>query len=259
MNNTKIKSVHARQIMDAKFRPVTEADVILECGVMGRGAAPTGTSVGSREAFVLRDNDMGKFCGLSVFKAVENINNIIGPALIGMDVTEQEAIDRLMIDLDGTPQKSRLGGNAVYSVSIACMQAAARAANMSFYQYLAGKPLKTLPLPTSNSITGGKYPGRTVCFQEFTFCPYKASCITEAMEIITLVHEEIGRVITRRQHGRSAQRGMPGAGLRILRIRKKSWIQSVKRLKYAAIPTKSPMCWILPQIRCTILEQIHIT
>jgi enolase len=139
-NGTRIRSVHARQVMDCKFRPVVEVDVVLQNGTIGRGAAPTGTSVGKHEAYVLRDNDPACFCGLSVFRAVDNVNRIIAPAIVGMDVLDQEAIDMLMIEMDGTHNKSRLGGNAIYSVSIACMQAAAKALNLDVYQYLlAGK------------------------------------------------------------------------------------------------------------------------
>ena len=125
MQETTIKAVHARQVMDCKFRPAVEVDVILACGALGRGAAPTGTSVGSHEAVVLRDNDPDKFCGKSVFHAVRNVNEIIGPAIIGMDAADQEAVDRRMIELDGTENKGHLGSNAIYSVSIACAKAMA--------------------------------------------------------------------------------------------------------------------------------------
>ena len=204
---TKIDSIHARQVMDCKFRPVVEVDVTLKNGVVGRGAAPTGTSVGKHEAHVLRDNNPGRFCGLSVFNAIDNIHRVIAPALIGMDVTEQEAIDCRLIDLDGTANKSRLGGNATYSVSIACLLAAAKANNQDLYQYLAGGKLRTLPVPMANSIIGGRHPKRTVCFQEFTFIPYKANDVAEAIEIIVRVHQAIGELFTREQGGVPAERG----------------------------------------------------
>lgn len=206
-NSTKIRSVHARQVMDCNFRPVLEADVVLENGVVGRGAAPTGNSVGIHEAAVLRDNDPARFCGLSVFQAIDNVDRVLGPAIAGMDVTDQEAVDRRMIELDGTPDKSRLGGNAVYSVSIACAQAAARAENVSLYQSVAGGTPACLPLPVANSILGGRYGDRTVCFQEFSFCPYKAESMEEAMEIIFHVHREIGAIFTREQGGVPVQKG----------------------------------------------------
>lgn len=207
MLDTKITAVHARQVMDCKFRPAVEVDVVLACGAVGRGAAPTGTSVGSHEAVVLRDNDPDKFCGQSVFRAIQNVNEVIGPAVIGLDAADQEAVDRRMIELDGTEDKRRLGGNAIYSVSIACARAAAEAQNRSLYQYIAGRPIRTLPLPTANSIIGGCYADKTVCFQEFTFCPYLAKDMTEAMEIIVDVHHAIGRIFSREMGGVPAQIG----------------------------------------------------
>ena len=180
---------------------------MLECGITGQGAAPTGTSVGSYEAEVLRDNDKERFHGLSVFQAIENVNTVIAPALKGMDIMDQRAIDERMIELDGTMNKSRLGGNAIYSVSIACLRAAAEVQKKSVYQVVAGEPLKTVPLPTANSIIGGPYANYTVCFQEFTFCPYKAKDMTEAMEIIFHVHREIGEVFSREWGGQPAPIG----------------------------------------------------
>ena len=205
--DTRIRSIHARQAMDCKFRPILEAAVVLECGITGQGAAPTGTSVGSYEAEVLRDNDKERFHGLSVFQAIENVNTVIAPALKGMDIMDQRAIDERMIELDGTMNKSRLGGNAIYSVSIACLRAAAEVQKKSVYQVVAGEPLKTVPLPTANSIIGGPYANYTVCFQEFTFCPYKAKDMTEAMEIIFHVHREIGEVFSREWGGQPAPIG----------------------------------------------------
>ena len=204
MLDTRIKSVHARQVMDCKFRPVLEAVVELECGITGQGSAPTGTSVGSHEAAVIRDHNRNSFCGLSVFHAIEHVNTTIDSTLKGMDVLDQQGIDQKMIELDGTPNKSRLGGNAIYSVSIACLKAAAEVQQKSLYQLVAGKELKTIPLPTANSIIGGKYPDQKVCFQEFTFCPYRAKDITEAMEIIYHVHHMIGEIFSREMGGQPA-------------------------------------------------------
>lgn len=120
--DNQIKSVCARQIFDSKCRPIIEVDVITEGGVLGRGSASTGTSVGMYEAVILVDGDPNRFGGKSVYHAIDNVNNIIGPAIIGMDVTDQAAIDRRMIELDGTPNKSELGGNAIYATSIACIK-----------------------------------------------------------------------------------------------------------------------------------------
>lgn len=204
MTDTRIRSIHARQVMDCKFRPVLEVSVMLESGISGLGAAPTGTSVGSHEAAVIRDYDPDKFCGLSVFQAIENVDKVLGPALKGMDVMDQEAIDRKMIELDGTENKSVLGGNAIYSVSIACAKAAAEARGKSLYQAIAGRKLRTIPLPAANSIIGGRYADKTVCFQEFTFCPYRAEDMEEAMEIIYHVHHAIGDIFSRELGGAPA-------------------------------------------------------
>lgn len=122
MANGTIKEIRARQLLDCKCRPMVEVDVVTEGGVIGRGTAPTGTSVGMYEAVVLRDNDSQDYQGLSVHKAIENIEKVIAPALIGVDVTDQAFIDKIMIELDGTSNKSRLGGNAIYPTSVACLE-----------------------------------------------------------------------------------------------------------------------------------------
>jgi len=133
---TKIRHVTARQLLDCKCRPMVEVDIITENGELGRGAAPTGSSVGMYESYVLRDNDTSEYDGMSVHKAVDNVLKIIAPELIGMDVCDQRAIDQKMIELDGTPNKSNLGGNAIYSTSIAAFRAAAETANKPAYEYL---------------------------------------------------------------------------------------------------------------------------
>lgn len=195
MINTKIKSVKARQIIDCKCRPMVEVDVTLEDGTVGRGSAPTGSSVGMYEAYVLRDNDLNEYHGLSVHKAVDNVNSIIAPALIGMDVINQRAIDERMITLDGTPNKRDLGGNAIYSTSIACFQAAAASNGQPLYRYLAGKDIKTVPIPSFNIINGGRYKNLTQAFNEFIIMPYKAKDIYEAVEIGVNVFQELSNVI----------------------------------------------------------------
>ena len=205
--DNQIKSVCARQIFDSKCRPIIEGDVITEGGVLGRGPASTGTSVGMYEAVILVDGDPNRFGGKSVYHAIDNVNNIIGPAIIGMDVTDQAAIDRRMIELDGTPNKSELGGNAIYATSIACIKAAARTQHMELYRYIAGGSIKTIPIPTFNSINGGTYGKFCMGIQEFTFCPYRAENMAEAVEIAMKVFPMIGQVITEYQHGRPAKVG----------------------------------------------------
>lgn len=192
---SKITEVKARQLIDCKCRPMVEVDVITEKGSLGRGSAPTGSSVGMYESFVLRDNDPKEYNGMSVHKAVENVNKIIAPALIGREVSGQEEIDKIMIELDGTPDKHNLGGNAIYSASIAAFRAAAGDAGKTLYDYIAGEPVKDVPIPSFNVINGGKYPGLTQAFNEFIVMPYKADSIYEAVEIAVKVFQKLGPVI----------------------------------------------------------------
>lgn len=178
-----IKSVHARQIVDCKCRPMVEVDVITDDGYIGTGCAPTGSSVGRAESFVLRDNDPNKYHGLSVHKAVDNVNCIIGPAIIGMDVMNQKEIDKVMIELDGTPMKEKLGGNAIYSVSIAAFRAAAATKRIPLYEHIAGGSIKTVPVPSFNVVNGGHYENLIQPFNEFIIMPYGADSIDHAVEM----------------------------------------------------------------------------
>lgn len=193
--SNRIASVHARQIIDCKCRPVVEVDIVTENGAHGSGCAPTGSSVGMYESFVLRDNDPNEYNGLSVHKAVDNVNNIIAPALIGMDITDQRAIDEKMIAMDGTPNKHKLGGNAIYSVSIAAFRAAADSVRKPLYRYIAGEDMKTVPIPSFNAVNGGKYKNVTQAFNEFIIMPYKAKDIYEAVEIGVKTFQEISKVL----------------------------------------------------------------
>lgn len=195
--NTTIKQLRARQILDCKARPMVEVDLITEDGTMGRGSAPTGTSVGMYESFVLRDDDPNEYKGMSVHKAVQNVLDTIAPAIIGMDVRDQEAIDERMIALDGTPNKRHLGGNAIYSVSIAALRAAAASEGMPVYRYLAGGTIQHTPLPTFNVINGGQNGYVTQAFNEFMLAPYKASCVEEAVEMGVTVHSKLEAVLQR--------------------------------------------------------------
>lgn len=207
MKKTNIKSIIARQLLDCKLRPVIEVDVITEEGIVGRGSAPTGSSVGMYEAYILRDNDLNNFSGQTVYKAIDNINNIIAPAIIGMDVMDQKSIDEKMIELDGTKNKSKLGGNAIYSVSVACLRAAANSMNIPVYEYLAKTDIVTLPLPTCNFINGGHYKNLSLAFQEFTVVPYKADNMEEAVEICVNTFKKLGEIITKYQGGEPANIG----------------------------------------------------
>lgn len=184
MKNTQIRCVRARQILDCKGKPMVEVDVLTEGGVLGRASSPSGISAGIHEAYVLRDGDKAHYQGLGVLKAVELVHREIAPALKGMDIMDQEAIDRKLIELDGTENKSRLGGNTLYSVSLACVRAAAYTLNLPLYQHLAKGEITTIPIPTVNCISGGSYQKGSMPFQECTIVPYKAASIAEAVEII---------------------------------------------------------------------------
>jgi enolase len=197
MATTAIQSIRSRQVIDCKCRPMVEVDVTTEGGALGRGCAPTGISVGMYEACVLRDNDPGEYRGQSVHKAIANIQNILAPALLGLEVTNQVLIDQIMIGLDGTKDKSRLGGNAIYATSVACFQAAAAACGQPLYRHLAGAPIRTIPVPSFNVVNGGKYQHFTQAFNEFMIMPYKAKDIYEAVEIGILVFQELDSVIAK--------------------------------------------------------------
>ncbi len=207
MASTRIKDLKARQILDAKGKPMLEVDVITEGGIMGRGASPSGISAGSHEAFVLRDNDPAWFGGLSVFRAVEIVHHQIAPALLGMEVTEQAAIDQVLLDLDGTEYKTNLGGNTLGSVSLACIRAAANTQNLPLYRYLNPGEITTIPLPTVNYISGGSYQKGSMPFQECTVVPYRAQTILEAVHILYQMYQMVPAVIQDYQNGRPAVPG----------------------------------------------------
>lgn len=199
----KIKSIHARQVLDCNGRPVVEAEIVTQGGAAGCAGASTGTSVGSGEAFVLRDGDPGFYSGLSVCKAVRNVNEIIAPALIGMDVEKQEEIDDKLIELDGTKRKTRLGGNAIFAVSAAAAYAAADLKNMQLYESMTKKRPRYLFAPASNVINGGRCGGIKQDFQEFMIVPKGITSVKEAIRMVVeifmylpeLIAKETGREV----------------------------------------------------------------
>lgn len=193
----KIVSVTAQQIIDCKCRPAVEVEVRTESGAIGRGAAPTGTSVGMHEAFVLRDGDKSTYGGLSVHTAVEKAEKVIGPELVGMNVFDQRALDEKMIALDGTPDKRNLGGNTIYSVSIAAFRAAADARRIPLYNHIAGGEIKTVPVPCFNVINGGKYESFTQSFNEFLIVPYGTDSIDVSIEMAVTVFQKLSDVLTK--------------------------------------------------------------
>ena len=168
---TAIVEVVAREILDSRGNPTVEADVLVESGAMGRAAVPSGASTGSREAIELRDGDAQRFFGKGVRKAVEHVNTEICEAILGLDVSEQSHIDRLLIELDGTENKSRLGANAILAVSVACAKAAAEESGLSLFRYLGGAAPKRMPVPMMNVVNGGAHANNSLDMQEFMIIP----------------------------------------------------------------------------------------
>lgn len=206
MKSTKITSIRAREILDSKARPMVEVDVMTADGSMGRGASPCGTSTGKYEAFVLRDGG-SRYGGLGVRKAVQNVHEKIAPALLGKSATEQEEIDRVMIDLDGTPDKCRLGANAIYSVSIAVARAAAQSMGQSLYRYLGGKEDYLLPVPMFNMVNGKNASESVTPFQEFLLIPATAETYSEALRTGVEVFARLGNLIQKHYGTKSLQIG----------------------------------------------------
>lgn len=176
-----IIDVHARQILDSRGNPTVEVDVLTDDGALGRAAVPSGASTGIHEAVELRDNDKKKYVGKGVLKAVKNVNTAIADAIVGLDVSEQAAIDQIMIDLDGTPNKAKLGANAILAVSMAVAKAAADEASLPLYRYIGGTNAKTLPIPMMNIVNGGAHADNKIDFQEFMIMPVGAPTFSEGL------------------------------------------------------------------------------
>lgn len=176
-----IIEVHARQILDSRGNPTVEVDVVTDDGALGRAAVPSGASTGIHEAVELRDNDKKKYGGKGVLKAVNNVNDVIAEAIVGFDVTEQAAIDAAMIALDGTPNKGKLGANALLAVSMAVAKAAAEEAALPLYRYIGGTNAKTLPIPMMNILNGGAHADNKIDFQEFMIMPVGAPSFSEGL------------------------------------------------------------------------------
>ncbi|MDZ4197409.1 MAG: phosphopyruvate hydratase, partial [Candidatus Izemoplasmatales bacterium] len=170
-----ISSIHAREVLDSRGNPTIEVEVYTESGAFGRAMVPSGASTGEREAIELRDGDKNRYLGKGVLKAVHNVNEIIAPELIGYDVTMQAFIDKMMIELDGTPNKSKLGANAILGVSMAVARAAADLVGLPLYLYLGGFNAKQLPTPMMNIINGGSHADNNIDFQEFMILPVGAT------------------------------------------------------------------------------------
>jgi enolase len=193
-----IVDIQAREIMDSRGNPTVEADVILESGVVGRAAVPSGASTGEREAVELRDGDKSRYLGKGVLNAVAAVNGELKDAVIGMDPTQQAALDKKLIDTDGTPNKNRLGANALLAISMAAARAAANEAGQPLYKFLGGEAATTMPVPMMNIINGGSHADNSVDFQEFMILPVGASSTTEAIRYGAEVFHALKKVLNGR-------------------------------------------------------------
>lgn len=191
----RIEKIVSREILDSRGNPTVEVDVMLECGVMGRASVPSGASTGENEALELRDGDKSRYLGKGVLKAVANVNDVIAPALIGMSTLEQRAIDKKMLELDGTPTKSKLGANAILGVSLAVAKAAANYLDIPLYRYIGGTNTYTLPVPMMNIINGGSHSDAPIAFQEFMIRPVGAPSFKEGLRCGAEVFHALKKVL----------------------------------------------------------------
>ena len=194
----KIENIHAREILDSRGNPTVEVEVTLDNGVMGRASVPSGASTGENEALELRDGDKSRFGGKGVLKAVDNVNKEIAPALKGMEVTDQRALDYKMLALDGTPTKSRLGANAILGVSLAAAHTAAKALGMPLYRYIGGCNTYVMPVPMMNIINGGAHSDAPIAFQEFMIRPIGAKSEHEAVRMGAEVFHQLQKNLKKR-------------------------------------------------------------
>ena len=194
-----IKEVYAREVLDSRGNPTVEVEVYTESEGFGRAMVPSGASTGAYEAVELRDNDKSRYLGKGVLTAVDNVNEIIAPEIIGMNVFDQIGIDQLMIELDGTPNKAKLGANAILGVSMAVAKAAADLAGLSFYNYLGGFNAKVLPTPMMNILNGGSHADNNVDFQEFMIMPVGAPTFKEALRMGAEVFHNLKKVLMDRK------------------------------------------------------------
>ncbi|MCD6079994.1 MAG: phosphopyruvate hydratase, partial [Candidatus Omnitrophica bacterium] len=191
----KIKKIIGREILDSRGNPTVEADVILENGISGRACVPSGASTGEHEALELRDGDKSRYLGKGVLKAVRNINEIIAPKLAGIDVREQRKIDQIMLELDGTEEKKKLGANAILAVSLAVARCASNALGISLYRYIGGCNAYLLPVPLMNIINGGKHADNNLDIQEFMIAPANFPSFKEALRAGAEVFHNLKKIL----------------------------------------------------------------
>ncbi len=190
-----IESIHARQILDSRGNPTVEVDVVTDSGAFGRAAVPSGASTGTHEAVELRDGDKKVYVGKGVLKAVENVNTKIASEIVGFDVFDQNLLDKIMLELDGTPNKGNLGANAILGTSLAIAKAAAAEAGLPLYRYIGGVSANTLPVPMMNILNGGSHADNSIDFQEFMVMPVKADTFSEALRMGTEVFHTLKKVL----------------------------------------------------------------
>ncbi|MCA4900604.1 MAG: phosphopyruvate hydratase [Bacteroidota bacterium] len=190
-----IESIHARQILDSRGNPTIEVDVVTESGAFGRAAVPSGASTGTHEAVELRDGDKKKYLGKGVLKAVENVNTKIAAEIVGFPVFDQSLIDKIMVELDGTKNKGKLGANAILGTSLAVAKAAAMEAGQSLYRYIGGVNANTLPVPMMNILNGGSHADNSIDFQEFMVMPVKADTFSESLRMGTEIFHTLKKVL----------------------------------------------------------------
>ena len=217
----KIKDIKAREILDSRGTPTVSAEVILDCGFRGVASVPSGASTGEHEAIELRDGDPTRYFGKGVLKAVANVNDIIAPALIGDNVFEQAAIDRKMIELDGTHNKSRLGANAILAVSLAVAKAAAACVKAPLYRYLGSLNSNVMPVPMMNIINGGSHSDSPIAFQEFMIRPVGALTFAEGLRMGAEVFHALKSVLSER--GLSTAVGDEGGFAPALKGTEEAW------------------------------------
>ncbi len=191
----KIIEVKAAEVLDSRGNPTVEVEITTDCGIKGRAIVPSGASTGEKEAVELRDNDKNRYGGKGVLKAVENVNKIIAPKVIGLDITNQRLIDKTMIDLDGTPNKAKLGANAILGVSMAAAHTAAKMLGMPLYRYIGGVNAHMLPCPSLNVINGGSHAGNNVDFQEFMIVPHNAPDFKTAIRMGAETFHTLGKIL----------------------------------------------------------------
>ena len=236
-----IVDIVGREILDSRGNPTVECDVLLESGVMGRAAVPSGASTGSREAIELRDGDKSRYLGKGVLKAVEHINTEISEAILGLDASEQAFLDRTLIDLDGTENKSRLGANAMLAVSMAVARAAAEESGLPLYRYFGGMGGYQLPVPMMNVINGGAHANNNLDLQEFMIIPVGAPSLREALRYGAEVFHALKKII--HDKGMSIAVGDEGGFAPNVENHEAAYSLFCKPLKMQATPQGKTLCW----------------